>query len=170
MPTTWGAARYLLIDSHHYCRLSLWGNQSRPIMGSVVLPHLVTGWHVDQAIVCSQLQTSPLRPKTNLEYRCQKKTASLSSALAVTGTQTACVRMKFSTVRFSPFRTPHPSPGSLPPILSHHNTHKPSRLTPRPSPSSKKESPTESKTLQFSTYAISIKCRTSSKCTNSTTQ
>lgn len=106
----WGAARYLLINSHHYCRLSLWDNQSLPIMGSVVLPHLVTGWHVDQAIVCSRLQTSPLRPKTNLEYRCQKRTASLSSASAVTGTQTACVRMKFSTVRFSPISNPHLPP------------------------------------------------------------
>lgn len=104
-----------LINSHHYYSLSLWDNQSLPIMGSVVLPHLVTGWHVDQAIVCSRLQTSPLHPKTDLGYRCQKRTASLSSASDVTGTQTACVRMKFSTVRSPQFR--NPPQGSLPPIL-----------------------------------------------------
>lgn len=167
-----GSSKTTLINNHHYCSLSLWDNQSLPIMGSVVLPHLVTGWHVDQAIVCSRLQISPLHPKTNLEYRCQKRTASLSSASDVTGTQTACVRMKFSTVRSPRYRNPpsFPPQGPCLQFFSHHNTHIVLNTNPRPISSSKKESPTESKTLQFSTYAISIKCPTSSKCTNSTTR
>ena len=46
-------------------------------MGSVVLPHLVTGWHVDQAIVSYQFSPPQCMTQANIYApRCPKKSAS----------------------------------------------------------------------------------------------